>query len=244
MSDTSYLAGARPQAHTALIAGLVFALLFATVTWSFLDLQATYVVTVGILYVITAYLIASNLPDTLPQPGLGSANRITMARSIGTLCLAGLVTYADSLSTLGRWSIGRLGTGIMLLDGGDGWVARRTGTSTEFGARFDMETDAALMLVLSALVWAEDRTGAWVLLIGAMRYLFLGAGLVLPALRGELAPSFRRKLICVIQGIALLMALGPIIPDFIAVSVSALALAMLTWSFSVDTVWLLRSRPL
>ena len=137
MSDTSYLAGARPQAHTDLIAGLVFALLFATVTWSFLDLQATYVVTVGILYVITAYLIASNLPDTLPQPGLGSANRITVARSIGTLCLAGLVTYADSLSTLGRWSIVGLGTGIMLLDGVDPITAtlHRIDTIEAFEAR-------------------------------------------------------------------------------------------------------------
>ena len=196
------------------------------------------------LYAINTSLILANLPDTLPRPGLGSANRVTMARNIGTLSLAGLVICANSLGTLGHWWVVVLGTGIMLLDGVDGWIARRTSTSTNFGARFDMETDAALMLVLSALVWAEDRTGAWVLLIGAMRYLFLGAGLVLPALRGELAPSFRRKLICVVQGIALLIALGPIIPDFIAVSVSALAMAMLIWSFSIDAVWLLRPRPL
>ncbi len=53
-----------------------------------------------------------------------------------------------------------------------------------FGALLDMETDAFLMLVLSTLVWAEGRAGVWVLLIGAMRYLFVGASFVLPALRG------------------------------------------------------------
>ena len=105
-----------------------------------------------------------------------------------------------------------------------------------------METDAFLMLVLSTLVWAEGRAGIWVLLIGAMRYLFVGASFILPALRSELFPSFRRKLVCVIQGIALLVALGPIIPAPMALTVSALALAMLTWSFAVDTVWLLRPR--
>jgi phosphatidylglycerophosphate synthase len=130
----------------------------------------------------------------------------------------------------------------MVLDGLDGWIARRTGTSTPFGALLDMETDAFLMLVLSTLVWAEGRAGVWVLLIGAMRYLFVGASFVLPALRDELFPSFRRKLVCVIQGIALLVALGPIIPAPVALTVSALALAMLTWSFAVDTVWLLRPR--
>lgn len=238
------MTGARSQASVDLIAGLVFALLFATATWSLLTLPATYLGIVVGLYAINTSLILANLPDTLPRPGLGSANRVTMARNIGTLSLAGLVIYADSLGTLGHWWVVVTGTGIMLLDGVDGWIARRTSTSTNFGARFDMETDAFLMLVLSALVWAEGRTGAWVLLIGAMRYLFLIAGLVVPNLRDELAPSFRRKLICVIQGIALLVALGPVIPSDIAVGVSALALAMLTWSFVIDTLWLLRPRSL
>ena len=225
-----------------MLVGLAVTLLVAAATWSVLDLPATYVVAVGALYAVTGALILATLPDPLPHRGLGPANRVTILRTIGTLSLAGLVMYGDSLGTTGRWWIVGLGTVIMLLDGVDGWVARRTGTTTDFGALFDMETDAFLMLVLSSLVWTEGRTGVWVLLIGTMRYLFVAASFVLPALREELFPSFRRKLVCVIQGIALLVALGPIIPGPVAVAVAALALAMLTWSFGIDTVWLLRPR--
>ncbi|MDE3012906.1 MAG: CDP-alcohol phosphatidyltransferase family protein [Gemmatimonadota bacterium] len=234
--------GVRAQAIPELLVGLAVTLLVAAATWSVLDLPATYLVAVGALYAATGALILATLPDPLPHRGLGPANRVTLLRTIGTLSLAGLVMHADTLGTTGRWWIVGLGTVIMLLDGVDGWVARRTRTTTGFGALFDMETDAFLMLVLSCLVWTEARAGAWVLLIGAMRYLFVAASFVLPALREELFPSFRRKLVCVIQGIALLVALGPIIPGPVAVAVAALALAMLTWSFGIDTVWLLRPR--
>jgi phosphatidylglycerophosphate synthase len=37
----------------------------------------------------------------------------------------------------------RLSTAVLMLDGVDGRVARRTGSQTGFGARFDMELDAA-----------------------------------------------------------------------------------------------------
>jgi phosphatidylglycerophosphate synthase len=242
MSEAPSSGGARRQALADLVAGLGFALLIAAATWSVLHLPATYVVAVGALYAATAALILLTLPDVLPRPGLGPANRVTFVRTIGTLSLAGLIVYVEALGTGGRWWVVGSGTVIMVLDGLDGWIARRTGTSTPFGALLDMETDAFLMLVLSTLVWAEGRAGVWVLLIGAMRYLFVGASFVLPALRDELFPSFRRKLVCVIQGIALLVALGPIIPAPVALTVSALALAMLTWSFAVDTVWLLRPR--
>ncbi len=43
----------------------------------------------------------------------------------------------------------------LALDAVDGWIARRTHTVSELGARFDMEVDAFLLLVLSAYV-AQD----------------------------------------------------------------------------------------
>lgn len=218
------------------------ALLVAAATWSVLDLPATYTAFVAALYAAAAGLILAKLPEHLPGAGMGPANRVTLTRTIGTLSLAGLAVHGAELGTDGRWWVVVLGTAIMLLDGVDGWVARRTETSSAFGARFDMETDAFLMLVLSTLVWTEGRAGPWVLLIGAMRYLFVAANWIVPRLNGELFPSFRRKLVCVVQGVALLVALGPIIPDPVAVGVSALALAALTWSFAVDTVWLLQPR--
>ena len=45
-----------------------------------------------------------------------------------------------------------------------------------YGARFDMETDAAFILVLSILVWQHGKAGAWVLLCGLMRIRGGGTG--------------------------------------------------------------------
>ncbi len=45
----------------------------------------------------------------------------------------------------------------LILDGVDGWVARRTGTANDAGARLDMEVDAALILVLrKSIPWPDD----------------------------------------------------------------------------------------
>ena len=73
-------------------------------------------------------------------------------------------------------------------DAADGALARRQGLASAFGARFDMETDAAFTLVLSALVWQAGQAGAWVLASGLMRYAFVGAAIALPWLAGPLPP--------------------------------------------------------
>ena len=77
-----------------------------------------------------------------------------------------------------RWSSTRV----------DGRVARRTGTVSALGARFDMEVDAFLILVLS--VYVAPTVG----LVGARasalaRYALVAAGWVLPWLRGAAAAA-------------------------------------------------------
>ena len=61
------------------------------------------------------------------------------------------------------WSIVAIAIVAVVLDGVDGWVARRTGTASAFGMRFDMETDAALILVLAILAWRYGKAGPWIL---------------------------------------------------------------------------------
>ena len=131
-------------------------------------------------------------------------------------------------------------TVAMALDGVDGQIARRTGTATAFGARFDMELDSFQMLVLAALVWRSEQVGPWVMLLGLPRYLFVAAGWVWPWMRAPLPERVRRKAGCGIQGIALLICLGPIVPPGLAAPVAALILVLLSTSFAVDSVWLFR----
>ena len=55
-------------------------------------------------------------------------------------------------------------------------MARARGETSAFGARFDMETDAALLLALSLAVPALGVAGWWVLAIGGLRYAYVAAG--------------------------------------------------------------------
>ncbi len=62
---------------------------------------------------------------------------------------------------------------VMLLDLLDGWSARAVGDASTFGAHFDMETDALLVLVLTLRLWLGSGFGPWVLCSGLLRYLYV-----------------------------------------------------------------------
>jgi phosphatidylglycerophosphate synthase len=235
------------EAGSDLALGLLPLLVMTAATYWMLDLPGVYPLGAVALYAVQAVLILRAFPRA-PRPplqdwaGLGPPSRVTLARAALVFPVAALVLVPGVGGTAGAWWIIALSTVALVMDGFDGWVARRTASSTPFGARFDMELDAFLLMALSLLVWQDGRVGVWVLLIGGLRYLFVAAAIPLPALGGELPPSFRRKVVCVIQGIALLVALGPIIPGPLAVGVSAVALASLLYSFGVDALWLLRKK--
>ncbi|MAP38190.1 MAG: CDP-alcohol phosphatidyltransferase [Dehalococcoidia bacterium] len=222
-----------------LAAGLLATLSAALLNMWVFDLSKGYFLGVGSLYVVMAGLVLVSLPVSLGAVDLGVANRVTLGRAALVLPLAGLTIQAPIISVIGYWWVILVATVAMILDGVDGWVARRRGP-TVFGARFDMELDALLLLVLSVVVWQSGKVGLWVMLIGALRYLFAVASWLRPSLAAELPASRRRKTICVVQGVVLLVCLGPIIPATMASIVAFVALAMLVSSFVADVRWLLR----
>jgi phosphatidylglycerophosphate synthase len=112
--------------------------------------------------------------------------------------------------------------------------------ASAFGARFDMETDAFFILVLSILAWQHGKAGAWVLLCGLMRYAFVAAGWVLPWMAGPLRSTARGKAVAFAQIAGLSVALAPPVPPPTSVVVAAVTLAALAWSFAVDIQWLSR----
>ncbi|GAA2708016.1 CDP-alcohol phosphatidyltransferase family protein [Micromonospora olivasterospora] len=128
----------------------------------------------------------------------------------------------------------------LLLDAVDGQVARRTGTASALGARFDMEVDAYLILLLGAHL--APTVGGWVLAMGAMRYAFVAAGWALPWLRGTLPPRPWRKVVAATQGVALAVAAAGVLPPVAATALLAGALALLVESFGRDVGWLWRRR--
>ncbi len=228
------------RAGRDLLAGLPLLLAVAVATRRLGGLPAAYALQALALYALLAALVVRAAPAVLPGAGLGAANRVTLGRATLVLPIAALALHADRLGAPVYWWIVVVSTAALILDGVDGWAARRTGSATAFGARFDMELDAFLMLALSALVWLGGRTGPWVLLIGALRYLFVAAGRVWPALRAALPPRRRRKVICVVEGAVLVSCLAPIVPADAAGAAAASALALLLYSFAVDVRWLVR----
>ena len=224
-----------------LAVGLVPLLLAAGATARWLELPSEYLLTAVAGYGLFAVAVQGLLPAQT-WPGLGPANRITVGRGTLVVALAALVLHAQDLSSAGHWWIIVMATAALCLDGVDGLVARRTGTATAFGARFDMELDSFLMLVLAALVWRSGRLDAWILLLGAPRYLFVAAGRVRPWLRAPLPQRLRRKAGCVAQGAALLVCLAPIVPAGLAAAAAAVTLVLLIGSFAVDVRWLFAHR--
>ena len=168
----------------------------------------------------------------------GAANAVTLARAALALLLVALLGTLPT-AALG-WLVVGLGTAAVALDGVDGALARRRNEASSFGARFDMETDALLILVLAALVWQHGKAGPWILAAGLVRYLFVAAAWVLPWLGATLPPSRRRQAVCVIQIVSLLGALAPIVVLPWSAALAGAGLAALVWSFAVDVVWLAR----
>lgn len=166
---------------------------------------------------------------------LGPADRVTLVRAV----LIGVVAVLLATSSP-RWIAVCVTVVALVLDNVDGRVARRTGTCSDFGARFDMECDAFLILVLSCA--AVPIVGWWVLLIGAARYAFWLAGRLLPWLARPVPYRYWRKVVAAVQGIVLTVIVSDVLPVGVARLLAAVAVALLTESFGRDAVWLWRHR--
>jgi phosphatidylglycerophosphate synthase len=183
-----------------------------------------------------AVLIVATLPEHHPFARFGWANHVTLARAALVALLAALIGEGDAPRIMAFAAA--LGAAAVALDFVDGRLARATGLASAFGARFDMETDAALVMVLAVLAWQSGRFGSWVLASGLLRYAFVAAGRCWPWLRRPLAPSLRRKAAAALQMIALVVVLVPGVPRQAGTLGAAFALAFLCCSFLVDTLWL------
>lgn len=192
----------------------------------------------------TAYAVVTwaLLTRALQQPGVrgwGPADTVTLARAT----LVGGVTALVADSFWGQPPVLLLvatATVALLLDAVDGQVARRTGTTSSMGARFDMETDSFLVLVLSVFVAAT--VGWWALAIGLFRYVFAAAAWRSPWLRAPLPPRGSRKTVAALQGTVLVVASAGLVPAPVTVAALACTLALVGWSFGRDVGWLWRAR--
>ena len=90
-------------------------------------------------------------------------------------------------------------------------MARRTGTASELGARFDMEVDALLILVLSLHVAQSigsvgTARSARPAISGSL------AAVPLPWMRREAPPRYWGKVVAATQGVVLTVAAAGVLP--------------------------------
>ena len=188
----------------------------------------------GVAFAVASAVVAIGRRSL--ESRLSAADGVTMTR-LGIACifvgLAFVVPMKPGIA-VETWTWFVLGAAALGLDGLDGWLARRNGTASAFGARFDMEVDAFLILVLSVVAAETGKAGAWVLASGLARYVYVALGTVWTVVNRPLAQAWRRKCIAVVQGATLVALLSPLVVPPVSTIAAACALALLMYSFGRD----------
>ena len=198
-----------------------------------------FAIAVGIGTFLTAVAITAwRLRRHHPHARLGFANAVTLLR----LALVSTLVIPLVAATPAPVAIVVIATISLSLDGVDGWLARRQGLSSDFGASFDMEVDSVFALVLAALAVVSGGAPWIVLLLGLPRYLFWVAGAIWPWLYDPLPPRYSGKVVAVIQMISLIVLQLPWLPHSLAIALTVGVLGALGWSFGRDIVWLWRRK--
>lgn len=183
------------------------------------------------LFLPAAVWVWHALPEHAPHDRWGWANWITAARGLALLLW---LAWGWDQFTVG-WGSVAMGTLFLLADGMDGTFARRQGTASPFGQRFDLEVDALFVLIAGILLLRAGQLGPWVLTSGLLRYGYLLAGRHWPALNRPLPPS-RRRAVCGVTNAALLTAsFAPILSPDLVQALVALGLALVVGSFAMDS---------
>jgi len=168
-------------------------------------------------------LVASSPRRWTPSGRFGPANAVTAGRLVLVL---GLATSAQHL----RSSVLAAGFIVaLLLDVVDGFLARRLGDASEFGASFDMEVDAGFVLFIGYLLWQRNGLGPWVLAAGVLRYVYVLCLVLLPPSGIDCKRSRFGRVAFVASASCLLLALA--IPGIVASLAAGLATAVACLSF-------------
>ena len=179
---------------------------------------------------VTDVLLVSGL-HRHEMAGPGPADLVTRVRA----ALAGGVAALLVDGAPAPAAVVTLAALALVLDGIDGWLARRTGTASALGARFDMEVDAFLILILSLRV--AQTMAPWAILIGLARYAYVAAWPIAPWLRAPVPPRYWRKVVAAVQGIVLTVAIAHVLPSAVVQVAIVGAMLLLAESFGRDVVW-------
>lgn len=170
------------------------------------------------------WLILSHAPALRKlRPFGGYANLVTLARWL-------LLLYAGY--SYDQWSpyiVFAFFLMVIVLDGIDGYLARRYDQSTQVGGLLDVETDALMCVVMAGIHYREGVTGGWILAIAGLRYGYIWVLYLL----GWENNSGRKNPFARLFGVLYISSLmSPFIfPDWLAVPLLILGSLLVTFSF-------------
>lgn len=204
-------------------------------------LGATSIALASLPILIGAIVYGEALRRRHASEPVGPADVVTGIRAALVALIAGwAVLLAMGSVPAASWWVTGVAALALALDGVDGAVARAGDRSTSAGAHLDAETDALLMAVLSVVVSYE--VGPWILLAGALRYIFAVVWRMrwrrIPRAEVGLPSRQRRRFVAASSAAALVAATAPVVPIAGTWTLSAVALSLLIVSFGLDAVWL------
>jgi phosphatidylglycerophosphate synthase len=189
---------------------------------------------VAIALLSNAALLARSRGRFTPRGSFGAANAVTAIRLAAVLG-AGLAPLATP-----GWMLAAALAAVWVLDGIDGWIARRQGLASAFGDTFDKETDALLILVADVQLWQRGRFGLWILTTGLLRYAYVLALAIAPSPAGHV-PRSRGARLAFLALLAGLMA-GFARTGTAGTALAALGTAAVSASFAHSFFWSYRRR--
>tara|TARA_B100001564_G_scaffold11381_1_gene9226 strand:- start:76 stop:546 length:471 start_codon:yes stop_codon:yes gene_type:complete len=129
-----------------------------------------------------------------------------------------------------------------MLDGLDGFIARKYNHVTKFGEIIDQESDNFLMLVLSISLYLNREVGMYIFLIPLYRYIFILYMSRYSWLKIELPSSQFRKFACAFTILLMIIAQDSYLGHKNTIILVFLSLFIITFSFAKDIIWLYRNK--
>ena len=166
-----------------------------------------------------------------PTGRLGAANALTLLRLLAISALPLLARPPGPAAAL-------LVLAVFALDGVDGWLARRNADASAFGAYFDMECDALLVLSCALVLDQSERLPGFVLLPGLLRYVYVVLVWLWP--RPEAPRSRIGRYAFSMIVVSFIVSLWPVVPWHRPLA--GIATAAIVYSFGRSMYWSLGSR--
>ena len=230
------LIGRRVSVKTQLILTLLFgALLTTAAAWLLVGLNPFALTLSFSGYLVGAILVFALFQNGYPHRFIGFGNLVSLLRLALTASLLAPVFGGSATESLVV-----LATILLLLDGVDGFLARKEQRVSSFGARLDIEVDSAFALVLVINIWAAGIAGPFILLLAAPRYLFMAFSQFLPWLRKPLPSRLSGKVVGVVHIISLIILNIPQLASWLVIPIVVVVSLGLIWSFGKDVLMLWR----